>query len=310
MIFDIQRCSIHDGAGLRTLVFFKGCPLRCPWCANPESQSYEKELMETPVKCIGCEKCVKVCPKQGIALTEDGYKTKREMCIHCYQCVDHCYSNARHLTGVEYGIDELYNEINKDRVFYSMYGGGVTFSGGEPLTQPEYLAKIAEKCKKGRINVAIESCGFGDFEAFKIALPYIDYCFFDIKCIDSKEHKAITGVGNERILENLKRIADANIPITVRTPVVPGYTDAMENIVGIARFIRDIPAVKEYELLKYHELGLPKYKALNRAYPLQGIEPPSEEQMKALVNAANQVLAGTNKTCFVTKNNNKEDYVC
>lgn len=310
MIFDIQRCSIHDGTGLRTLVFFKGCPLRCPWCANPESQSYEKELMETPVKCIGCENCVKICPKEGIVLTKDGYKTKRELCIHCYQCVDYCFSNARYLAGVEYEVDALYAEINKDRVFYSLYGGGVTFSGGEPLTQPEYLTQIAEKCKKNGINVALESCGFGDFERFKAALPYIDHVFFDIKHIDSKVHKKITGVENELILENLKHIAAANIPITVRTPVVPGYTDQLENIVGIARFIRDIPSVKEYELLKYHDLGKSKYRALNRTYPVQDVQPPSEDELKKLVNAANEVLADTDKTCFVLVNNNKEDYLC
>lgn len=310
MIFDIQRCSIHDGAGLRTLVFFKGCPLRCPWCANPESQNYEKELMETPAKCIGCEKCIQICPKHGIVLTEDGYKTKRDLCIHCYQCVDCCYSGARHLAGMEYEVEELYKEIDKDRVFYSMYGGGVTFSGGEPLTQPEYLIQIARRCKKGRINVAIETCGFGDFEKFKDVLNYVDYVFFDIKCIDSRAHAEITGAGNERILENLKRIAAADIPITVRTPVVPGYTDTVDNITGIASFIRDIPAVKEYELLKYHELGLPKYKALNREYLLQGTVPPSEETMKTLVTAANQVLAGANKKCFVLVNNSKEDYLC
>lgn len=310
MIFDIQRCSIHDGAGLRTLVFFKGCPLRCPWCANPESQSYEEELMETPVKCIGCERCINICPKKAIYLTEDGYKTKREKCIHCYKCIDNCFSSARHLTGREYGIDELYKEICKDRVFYSMYGGGVTFSGGEPLTQPEYLAQIAEKCKKGGINVAIESCGFGDFEKFKIALPYIDYAFFDVKCINSKAHKEITGVGNELILENLKHIAAADIPITVRTPIVPGYTDTLENVVGIAKLIKEIPSVREYELLKYHELGIPKYKALNRVYPVKVTEPLSDEKMKVLVTAANKILAGTNKKCFVLVNNNKEDYLC
>lgn len=308
MIFDIQRCSIHDGAGLRTLVFFKGCPLRCLWCANPESQSYEEEIMETPIKCIGCERCVKICPKKGISLTEDGYKTNRELCIHCYQCVDNCFSDARRLTGRKYEVDELYQEIKKDRIFYSRYGGGVTFSGGEPLAQPEYLAQIAEKCKKGGINVAIESCGFGDFDKFRIVLPYLDYVFFDLKHIDSKAHKEITGAGNERILENLRHIAGAGIPITVRTPVVPGYTDTIENIMGISRFIKELPSVEEYELLKYHELGEPKYRALNRAYKMQGVKPPSDDEMKALVMSANKVFAGTDKKCFVTINNNKEDY--
>ena len=308
MIFDIQRCSIHDGAGLRTLVFFKGCPLRCLWCANPESQSYEEEIMETPIKCIGCERCVKICTKKAISLTENGYKIRREKCAHCYKCIDNCFSGAKRLTGIEYEVDELYKEINKDRIFYSMYGGGVTFSGGEPLTQPAYLAQIAEKCKKGGFNVAIESCGFGDFEKFKVVLPYIDYVFFDIKHIDSEAHKEITGAGNELILENLKHIADAGIPMTVRTPIVPGYTDTVENVVGIAQLIKKILSVEGYELLKYHELGKSKYKALNREYPMQGIKPPSDDEMKALVKASNEVFTGTNKKCFVVVNNNQEDY--
>lgn len=308
MLFDIQRCSIHDGFGLRTLVFFKGCPLRCLWCANPESQSYKEEIMETPIKCIGCEKCTNVCPEKGINLTEDGYKTTREKCIHCYQCIDFCFSGARSLTGKDYDIEELYKEINKDRLFYSMYGGGVTFSGGEPLTQPEYLTQIAKRCSDSGINVAIETCGCGDYNKFREALPFIDYVFFDVKHIDSEKHRELTGMGNEMILENLKHIADYGIPITVRTPIVPGYTDSIENVVGIANFIKDLPSVEEYELLKYHELGEPKYRALGREYQLKDVKPPTEDEMKVLIKAANELFVGTNKKCFVVINNEKEDY--
>lgn len=306
MIFDIQRCSIHDGSGLRTLVFFKGCPLRCLWCANPESQSYEPEIIESPIKCIGCEKCIKVCPKNCIALTKDGYKTDRSNCVRCFKCINFCYAEARKIEGRVYEIDELYKEINKDRIFYSMYGGGVTFSGGEPLTQPEYLAQIAKKCKENGIHTAIESCGYGDYERFKAALPYIDYAFLDIKHIDTQTHKKLTGAGNELILKNIKHISDAGIPITVRTPIIPGYTDSVDNVTGIANFIKALPMVQEYELLKYHKLGESKYKALGREYLLKEIQPPSDDDLKSLVKCANDVFEGTNIQCFITINNNKE----
>lgn len=308
MIFDIQRCSIHDGAGLRTLVFFKGCPLRCLWCANPESQSYEQEIMETPNRCIGCERCVNSCSQGGIHLTEDGYRTERAVCVNCYKCVDNCFTNARQVTGKEYEVDELYREISKDRVFYAMHGGGVTFSGGEPFTHPEYLTQIVKRCKKGGINVNIETCGMGNFEKFKQALPYVDHIFFDVKHIDPEAHKKITGMSNKVILSNLHKISEKGIPITVRTPIVRGYTDDPENVRAIAEMLLKLPAVKEYELLKYHELGLPKYKALNRDYLLENVEPPSSEEMKTLVRIANKIFRGTNKKCFVVVDNNKEDY--
>lgn len=302
MIFDIQKCSIHDGSGIRTLVFFKGCPLHCLWCANPESQAYEAEVMEAPLKCIGCEKCINICPEHAVSLTEDGYRIDRNQCCRCYACTEKCFAEARYVTGREYEIDELFKEINKDRMFYSRYGGGVTFSGGEPLSQPEYLTKIAKKCKENHINTAIESCGVGNYEQFKEALPYIDYAFLDIKHIDTKRHKELTGLGNEGILANIELIAEAGIPITVRTPVIPGYTDSDENIIGIAEFIYDLPTVEAFELLKYHQLGVPKYIALGREYPLSDVVPPEDSRMKELVRLANRTLEGSGKQCFYTLN--------
>lgn len=306
MIFDIQRCSIHDGSGLRTLVFFKGCPLRCIWCANPESQSYKPEVMEAPAKCIGCEKCISVCPEHIIGITKDGYRADRSKCVQCYECTKKCFTNARSIAGRAYGVDELFKEINKDRMFYTMYGGGVTFSGGEPLAQPEYLVQIAKKCKENRINTAIESCGYGDYDKFKEALEYIDYAFLDIKHIDSEIHKRLTGVGNERVLKNVELIVKTGLPTTIRTPVVPGHTDSDENIVGIAKFIYHLPSIEAFELLKYHQLGEMKYKALGRPYSLAGVEPPGDDRMRELVRLANKTLKGSGKQCFYTLNNNKE----
>ncbi len=303
MIFNIQRCSIHDGNGLRTLVFFKGCPLRCPWCSNPESQSYQADIMESPVRCIACGACKTACPQFAIS---DDYRIDRDLCTHCYRCTDCCYAEAKRIAGREYSVAELYKEIQKDRSFYSIHGGGVTFSGGEPLTHPKYLKEIAEKCHNNRINVVVESCGYGEYEMFKSALPYIDSMFMDIKHIHAETHKTLTGVSNELILDNIKRISEFGIPITIRTPVVPGYTDSQENIEGISKFISTLPTVREYELLQYHNFGEPKYHALGRPYALKEVKAPSDQEMNDLVRCANRILQPLKKECYWTKNNKKE----
>ena len=307
MIFNIQKCSIHDGAGMRTLVFFKGCPLHCKWCANPESQSYKKDIMEFPARCIGCGACQKICPESAIQRAEDGYfKINRNLCTMCFRCTDRCYAESKRIVGQEYTVEELLLEIKKERKFYSVSGGGVTFSGGEPLTQPILLANIAKRCHETGIHVAIESCGYGVYEEFREALAYIDYAFLDIKHIDTKMHKILTGMGNERILDNIKRICESNIPVTIRTPVIPGCNDSMENIIGIAKFVAGLPGVKEYELLPYHNLGASKYKSLGKTYELEGTMEPSDEKMRTLSKVCNEILQQYGKTCFYMKDNRKE----
>ena len=303
MIFNIQKCSIHDGNGLRTLVFFKGCPLRCPWCANPESQLYTPQIMESAIRCIGCGACMDVCPAGAIG---EGFLIDREECIGCFECVEHCYAESKRIAGKDYSIDELFGEIEKDRPFYAMYGGGVTFSGGEPLTHAKYLKKIAKKCHEEGINVVVESCGYGNYEEFKHALPYIDGMFMDIKIIDPEKHKQVTGKSNEIILKNIRRICGFGIPVTARTPVVPGYTDDLSNIEGIAALVAKTPGIKEYELLKYHNLGESKYRSLGKEYPLKKVKAPIDEEMNELVRRANRVMSKTDKVCFWTNNNRKE----
>ena len=304
MIFNVQKCSIHDGCGIRTLVFFKGCPLRCPWCANPESQSSHHEITEYPSKCIGCGLCMERCPGQAIG--EDG-RIDRSFCLdECTECTDICYAEAKKLVGREYTIDELFEEINKDKIFYDIKGGGVTFSGGEPLTYGTYLEQIAKKCRENRIDVCIESCGYSPFDSFKEALPYINSMFMDIKIIDPQKHEEVTGRSNQPILDNIRRISEYGVPLTIRTPIVPGYTDTEENMKGIAEFVSGLDTVTEYELLRYHNFGESKYAALGKTYDLKGVQPPTDEKMLELTRIANAVLNKHGKYSFFMKDNKKE----
>lgn len=310
MIFDIQKCSIHDGEGLRTLVFFKGCPLHCPWCANPESQLYEKEIMEFPRKCIGCESCINTCPTSALTVVNGQCLINRTLCNQCFRCTEVCYAESKKAVGCDMDIDTLYEEIRKDRYFYQQYGGGVTFSGGEPLTQPVYLTKILKQCKENGINTVVETCGYGQFEQFKSALPYIDKIFIDIKLLDTFAHKRLTGADNRIILENIRKISDYGIPTTIRTPIVPTCNDSAENICAIAEWIKELSSVQDYELLPYHNLGVSKYAALGRPYTLAHISPPGDNLMISLVKLANQILQPYGKQCYYIKDNKKEiEYV-
>ena len=321
MIFNIQKCSIHDGKGMRTTVFFKGCGLHCLWCANPESIQLSPELSYNEKVCIACGMCTKRCPNQaiesqssdlGIFHKQDVPEKKtnmifhRELCINCGQCVDVCCMEARHLYGKQVSVDELFTQIYKDRYYYAHSAGGVTFSGGEVLLQWAFLRDICKKCKAYNINTAIETCGFADYEKFKEALPYIDFIYFDLKHMNSEAHKKITGQGNEKILSNLKRIDDWGIEIHVRTPVVPGYNDDNENIKKTAEFIAELKHVTKYELLAYHQFGISKYYGLGKSYPLKDVKAPSDQRMMEIKNLANEILQPVGKICIYNNDNSEE----
>ncbi len=250
MIFDIQRNSFVDGPGIRTTVFFKGCNLRCKWCHNPESQSFEKQMMFYKDKCTGCGKCREVCPNH------------LKKCDFCGKCELYCPAEARKICGREYTSDEVLAEVIKDKAFYDNSGGGVTFSGGECMLQLDFLCEILKKCKSEGIHTAVDTAGNVPWKSFEKILPFTDLFLYDIKAFGAELHRKGTGVSNELILENLKNLS-GRADIIVRIPVIGGYNDNDEEIRQIADFLKQIKIIKA-ELLPYHAMGEHKYTALGR----------------------------------------------
>ena len=250
MIFDIQRNSFVDGPGIRTTVFFKGCNLRCKWCHNPESQSFDKQMMFYKDKCTGCGKCREVCPNH------------LQSCDFCGKCELYCPADARKVCGREYTPAEVFAEVIKDKAFYDNSGGGVTFSGGECMLQLDFLCEILEKCKSAGIHTAVDTAGNVPWESFEKILPFTDLFLYDIKAFGAELHREGTGVSNELILENLKNLS-GRADIIVRIPVIGGYNDNDEEIRQIADFLKQIKIIKA-ELLPYHAMGEHKYTALGR----------------------------------------------
>lgn len=299
LVFNIQKCSIHDGPGIRTIVFLKGCPLRCLWCANPESQSYGKEIAYTPFRCIGCGVCIEKCPRGCINSSEDGRGIiNRSMCDVCGMCAEVCCAKAKRTVGEEKTPDEILNIVSRDKIYYANSGGGVTFSGGEPLTHPEFLLAAAKACREQGIEVAVETCGCGDFETFAPALEYVNLIFVDIKEIDTDIHRKLTGVGNEGIIENLRRMAAMGKRMIVRMPVVPGYNDRLENFIGIAELAKSLPSVEGVELLAYHALGIHKYEMLGRKYELKDVKTPTDDRMNEYAERMNEIMRPVKKKCW------------
>jgi pyruvate formate lyase activating enzyme len=282
IVIEIQRWSVSDGPGTRTVVFLKGCPLHCPWCANPESQDRHPQIGIFPTRCVECHACARECP-EDVAIPAKKGAFSGDRCTQCGKCIQVCHSGARAWLGEEMSATQLIQIIKKDMVFYRKSSGGVTFSGGEPLTQPEFLKAVIEGCQKLGIHTAIETCGFFNWESAKDTVRLTDFVLFDIKHMDGKTHKAITGVANKRILENAKKIARLNIPMAIRIPVIPSINDSKANIRATAKFVRDnLPAALGIEMLPYHRLGLSKYAALGLDYKLHHIQPPDDAYMQML----------------------------
>lgn len=290
-VFNIQKYSVHDGPGIRTIVFIKGCTLRCRWCSNPESQSLAPEIAVNPGKCLTvdkCKRCMDVCPNMALGFNEDGYIVRDpEACQQCLTCADHCPTNALNVYGYEITVDDALKRVEEDETFYARSGGGLTMSGGEPLMQSQFALALLREAKRRRINTCIETCGNVPWPVLEEAAQYLNTVYFDLKNIDDLKHVQATGGGNQQILENLRRLVETypKLPVTVRTPVVPGVNDTEEDIAAIAAFVDTLPGV-EYELLQYHRMGLPKYGYLGREYPMGDTATLADDRFAALVATA------------------------
>ncbi len=274
IVFDIQKFSIHDGAGIRTLVFMKGCPLRCYWCSNPESQKFNPEIAFIKNNCIKCGYCYSEC-EQG-AIDSKNYDINRDLCISCGKCTKRCPANAKRVVGYSITVKELFQEIDKDRIFYRNSEGGVTVGGGEPTAQPEFVSEFLKMCRDNNLNTTIETCGYAKWGDVESIIEHVDSAFFDIKCMDTKKHKLLTGVENSIILDNIKKAAK-KIPITIRTPIIPGFNDDEKNLIEIINFSSELEKVQEIEFLMYHSLGVYKYDWLGLQYQLSHVKQPDEQ---------------------------------
>jgi pyruvate formate lyase activating enzyme len=296
LIFNIQRFSIHDGPGIRTTVFFKGCPLRCFWCHNPEGLCIKPEIQFFSTRCIACGECVTVC-EQGAQELHDGPQGPlriyhRELCVTCGRCVDTCYAGGLQMVGRRVSPEAVMDEILEDRTFYETSSGGVTLSGGEPMLQPEFAREILERCKAEGIHTAVETTAHCKWEYLTDLLPVTDLFMIDIKHADPEKHRVATGVSNTRILNNVKRLTGTGKPIIFRVPVVPTVNDTPQDIAAIAQLIKSLlgPRTRDnhadLELLPFHRLAGDKYTSLGLEYKANTLETPTKEKMAELVEVA------------------------
>lgn len=280
-VFNIQRYNMHDGDGIRTIVFLKGCVLRCKWCANPEGLQPAAQLRLFENRCVQCGRCVQVCPAGAVTAVDGKPAMDWKACISCGKCMEACTMNARETVGYEVYAGDVVDEIRRDFAFYRRSGGGITLSGGEALLQPEFAAAVLRLSREEGMTTTIETCGCVPWSAFEAVIPYTDTFYFDLKHMDSREHRRLTGQGNEIILENARRLAAKGARIVFRTPVIPGLNDSEANISATAGFAAALEA-EGLELLPYHRYGAGKYAQLGMEYALPELEPPKEERMRDL----------------------------
>jgi pyruvate formate lyase activating enzyme len=286
LVLNIQRMTVHNGPGMRTLILFKGCPLHCLWCSTPESQKREPEISVFPGNCTHCEKCVSVCSPKAIHLSHDMVSIDRSRCNNCGQCAQVCYAEALRFLGQTLTIEKLLEEVRKDAVMYRRSGGGVTISGGEPLLNYEFNREFLPALKNEGINIGIDTCGYVPWKNIEPLLPYIDFFLWDIKIMDPIAHKRLTGVSNRLILSNARRVSAKNGSLYIRLPLIPGYNDSEANLRDTCIFAQSLSSVLQLDLLPLHHLGKARYESLNLAYPIANLPLIPDEvllKMKHLV---------------------------
>ena len=286
-VFNVQKYSIHDGDGIRTTIFFKGCPINCAWCHNPESQRFDKELLYFKDRCTGCGKCVTKCPNGANTMIDGKAELDRSKCTACGICADWCITQARDIAGKEYTVKELVKEAEKDRQFYEESGGGITLSGGEVMSQDmDYIEQLCRILHNKGYSVNIDTCGYAPYEDYKRILPYVDTFLYDIKAMDKETHEKYIGVDNELILENLKKLSADGARINIRIPTIVGINATEEFMMDVVNFLKENSiSVAQVNLLPYHNTGKHKYSKLDREYDTEGLmEKPSAESMELFKN--------------------------
>ena len=279
-IVDIKKFAIHDGDGIRTTLFLKGCPLKCVWCHNPESISFAPQLSYIEKKCIGCGECVSVCDVGAHTIDENGHKLDREKCVACGKCEEACLGEALKLYGKKMSIDELVPILLEDKSFYESSGGGITLSGGECLMQPEFCAELLKKMKENGVSTAVDTCGFVSKKALDAVMPYTDVFLYDIKAIDEDVHEKCTGQKNGIILENLRYLDECGAKIEVRYPYVPGMND--DQCEKIADLLCTLKNLTKMRVLPYHSFAGSKYDAVDMENTMPKSEMPTAEKMKEI----------------------------